>query len=115
MLFLWRSDGYDRFCSLACEVSSSVNFIAPGVSSVLRTTPSRTGSTPGGPRVPPSRFGAPSRPRTKGTAVTELVYRHELRPVIESGASVMDSVFPLSVEDDDENSEDEEDNDNDAA
>lgn len=38
MLFLWRSDGYDRFCSLACEVSSSVNFIAPGVSSVPRTT-----------------------------------------------------------------------------
>lgn len=28
-----------------------------------------------------------------GTAVTELVYRHELRPVLESGASVMDSVF----------------------
>lgn len=29
-----------------------------------------------------------------GTAVTELVYRHELRPVLESGASVMDAVFP---------------------
>ena len=28
-----------------------------------------------------------------GTAVTELVYRHELRPVLESGAVVMDSVF----------------------
>jgi len=30
-----------------------------------------------------------------GTAVTELVYRHELRPVLESGAAVMDLVFPL--------------------
>ncbi|WP_210414756.1 site-specific integrase [Microlunatus elymi] len=30
-----------------------------------------------------------------GTAVTELVYRHELRPVLESGATVMDSVFGL--------------------
>ncbi len=28
-----------------------------------------------------------------GTAVTELVYRHELRPVLEAGASVMDTVF----------------------
>lgn len=63
-----------------------------------------------------SRFGAPSRPRTKGTAVTELVYRHELRPVIESGASVMDSVFPLSLEDaGDDDTEDEEGNDDDAA
>lgn len=51
----------------------------------------------------------------KGTAVTELVYRHELRPVIESGASVMDSVFPLSLEDAGEDTEDEEDDDNDAA
>ena len=32
-----------------------------------------------------------------GTAVTELVYRHELRPVLESGATVMDSVFPCSA------------------
>lgn len=30
-----------------------------------------------------------------GTAVTELVYRHELRPVLEAGAAVMDSLFPL--------------------
>ena len=30
-----------------------------------------------------------------GTAVTELVYRHELRPVLESGAAVMDVVFPV--------------------
>lgn len=28
-----------------------------------------------------------------GTAVTELVYRHELRPVLQAGASVMDAVF----------------------
>ena len=32
-----------------------------------------------------------------GTAVTELVYRHELRPVIESGASVMEAVFPALI------------------
>ncbi|MFE6507431.1 tyrosine recombinase XerC [Nocardioides sp. NPDC057767] len=51
----------------------------------------------------------------KGTAVTELVYRHELRPVIESGASVMDSVFPLSLEDAGDDTEDEEGNDDDAA
>lgn len=30
-----------------------------------------------------------------GTAVAELVYRHELRPVLESGASIMDTVFPV--------------------
>ncbi|RPF23433.1 site-specific integrase [Myceligenerans xiligouense] len=30
-----------------------------------------------------------------GTAVTELVYRHELRPVLQSGAGVMDAVFPM--------------------
>lgn len=33
-----------------------------------------------------------------GTAVTELVYRHELRPVLESGATIMDSVFGLVTE-----------------
>lgn len=40
-----------------------------------------------------------------GTAVTELVYRHELRPVLQSGAAVMDTVFPVLAEgesDDDE-------------
>jgi integrase len=41
-----------------------------------------------------------------GTAVTELVYRHELRPVLEAGASVMDTVFPAltseSKDDDDD-------------
>jgi hypothetical protein len=51
----------------------------------------------------------------KGTAVTELVYRHELRPVIESGASVMDSVFPLALEDAGEGTGDEEGDDDDAA
>jgi integrase len=30
-----------------------------------------------------------------GIAVTELVYRHELRPVLEAGAAVMDFVFPV--------------------
>lgn len=30
-----------------------------------------------------------------GTAVTEKVYRHELRPVIETGATVMDRVFAI--------------------
>ncbi|MCP2266406.1 tyrosine recombinase XerC [Promicromonospora thailandica] len=30
-----------------------------------------------------------------GTAVTEKVYRHELRPVIETGATVMDRVFTV--------------------
>lgn len=29
----------------------------------------------------------------QGTAVTELVYRHELRPVIQTGATVMDGLF----------------------
>ncbi|MCP2265218.1 tyrosine recombinase XerC [Promicromonospora thailandica] len=40
-----------------------------------------------------------------GTAVTELVYRHELRPVLQSGAAIMDAVFPVlnaSKEDDDD-------------
>lgn len=29
-----------------------------------------------------------------GTAVTEMVYRHELRPVIQTGATAMDQIFP---------------------
>ncbi|MEW2508139.1 hypothetical protein AB0878_47530 [Amycolatopsis sp. NPDC047767] len=28
-----------------------------------------------------------------GTAVTELVYRHQLRPVVEHGAEAMDEIF----------------------
>lgn len=31
----------------------------------------------------------------KGTNVTELVYRHELRPVIQTGATTMDTLFDL--------------------
>lgn len=31
----------------------------------------------------------------KGTNVTELVYRHELRPVIQTGATAMDTLFEL--------------------
>jgi hypothetical protein len=30
----------------------------------------------------------------QGTAVTELVYRHQLRPVLEDGATAMDRIFP---------------------
>jgi integrase len=30
----------------------------------------------------------------KGTAVTELVYRHQIRPVMQDGASAMDRIFP---------------------
>ena len=29
----------------------------------------------------------------RGTTVTELVYRHQLRPVIQTGATVMDRHF----------------------
>jgi len=28
-----------------------------------------------------------------GTAVTELVYRHQLRPIVECGAEAMDRIF----------------------
>ncbi|MGL5931246.1 MAG: tyrosine-type recombinase/integrase, partial [Dermatophilaceae bacterium] len=28
-----------------------------------------------------------------GTSVTELVYRHQIRPVVEKGAEVMDDIF----------------------
>ena len=28
-----------------------------------------------------------------GTSVTELVYRHQIRPVVETGAEVMDTIF----------------------
>ena len=31
-----------------------------------------------------------------GTSVTELVYRHQIRPVIRTGATVMDSLFGRS-------------------
>jgi site-specific recombinase XerD len=30
------------------------------------------------------------------TTVTETVYRHQLRPVIEDGASAMDHIFPVA-------------------
>jgi integrase len=30
----------------------------------------------------------------RGTAVTELVYRHQIRPVMEDGATAMDQLFP---------------------
>ena len=29
----------------------------------------------------------------RGTTVTELVYRHQLRPVLQTGATVMDRLF----------------------
>jgi hypothetical protein len=29
----------------------------------------------------------------RGTTVTELVYRHQLRPVIQTGATVMEQLF----------------------
>jgi hypothetical protein len=29
----------------------------------------------------------------RGTTVTELVYRHQLRPVLQTGATVMDQLF----------------------
>jgi hypothetical protein len=32
-----------------------------------------------------------------GTTVTELVYRHQLRPVIQTGAIVMDQLFSGNV------------------
>jgi integrase len=28
-----------------------------------------------------------------GTSVTELVYRHQIRPVIQTGATIMDQLF----------------------
>lgn len=38
-----------------------------------------------------------------GSKVTETVYRHELRPVIEGGAQVMDHLFPVTPEKDGSN------------
>jgi hypothetical protein len=29
----------------------------------------------------------------RGTSVTEIVYRHQIRPVIQTGATVMDELF----------------------
>ena len=29
----------------------------------------------------------------RGTSVTEIVYRHQIRPVIQMGATVMDELF----------------------
>jgi integrase len=34
----------------------------------------------------------------RGTTVTELVYRHQLRPVIQTGATVMDQLFTRTPE-----------------
>ena len=33
----------------------------------------------------------------RGTTVTELVYRHQLRPVLQTGATVMDQLFALTT------------------
>jgi hypothetical protein len=33
-----------------------------------------------------------------GTAVTETVYRKQIRPVIEEGATAMDRIFPTGAE-----------------
>lgn len=30
-----------------------------------------------------------------GTSVTELVYRHQIRPVVEDGATAMDRIFSV--------------------
>lgn len=35
-----------------------------------------------------------------GTTVTELVYRHQIRPVIQTGAVVMDQLFGAQIETD---------------
>ena len=32
----------------------------------------------------------------RGTSVTEIVYRHQIRPVIQTGATVMDELFGQS-------------------
>ena len=34
-----------------------------------------------------------------GTTVTELVYRHQIRPVVEHGAEAMDQIFRGSGDD----------------
>lgn len=31
-----------------------------------------------------------------GTAITEAVYRQQLRPVLEQGAAAMDDIFPIA-------------------
>lgn len=33
-----------------------------------------------------------------GTSVTEEVYRHQIRPVIQDGAIIMDQIFPVVAE-----------------
>ncbi|GAA3226079.1 site-specific integrase [Actinocorallia longicatena] len=38
----------------------------------------------------------------QGTAVTELVYRHQIRPVIQDGATAMDEIFPAMPGEDEE-------------
>ena len=47
-----------------------------------------------------SDAGVPSRRflarRHSGTGVTELVYRYQLKPVIQMGATIMDSLFAPS-------------------
>ena len=34
----------------------------------------------------------------RGTTVTELVYRHQIRPVVQTGAQVMDTLFKIKSE-----------------
>ena len=46
-----------------------------------------------------------SRIAVRSFSITELVYRHELRPALESGASIMDTVFQHVVREDGDDAE----------
>lgn len=37
-----------------------------------------------------------------GTATTEAVYRQQIRPVLEHGATAMDEIFPVAEDDEDD-------------
>ncbi len=49
--------------------------------------------------VMPAYVGVPTVdppwPGHSGTAVTEAVYRQQIRPVLEHGATVMNEIFPV--------------------
>jgi hypothetical protein len=62
----------------------------------------------GSPRPRPAPLDGPVQPGVRPharpvghstTRITEMVYRHELRPVLEDGAMEMDRIFPGVISD----------------
>jgi integrase len=102
---LAASDRRDSGLVFTTAVGSSMDAPTFGATSVVRSVWSRYRAGEWTPRELRHSFvsvlsdaGIPVEPIAQfvghsGTTVTELVYRHQLRPVIQTGAAVMDRLF----------------------